>query len=110
MLVVVVTGLLVVGFSDVVGAVVAVVVVVDATVVGTVGVVVFELFVVEAVVAGSVGGTLGTSVCPVALVLVGLAGIFVEVLAVTLALALTFVGTAAAEFTDGTVVGTSFAE
>ena len=109
MLVVDVTGLLVVGFSDVDGAVVVVDAVEDATVVGTVTVV---GFVVGAAVAGSVGGTLGTSVtvCPVALVLVGLAGIFVELLAVTWVVVLTVAGTTAAEFVEGTVAVTSFAE
>lgn len=108
------TGLLVVGFSDVGGTVVVVVVVVvvDVTVVGTVTVVGFESFVVGAVVAGSVGGTLGTSVtvCPVALPLVEVAGLIAEVLVVTWGIALTVSGTAAAEFAEGTVSGTSFAE
>ena len=110
MLVVDVTGLLVVGFSDVGGAVVVVVVVVvDVTVVGTVTVV---GFVVGAVVAGSVGGTLGTSMtlCPVALVLVGLAGIFAEVLAFTWVVAVTLAGTAAVEFVEGTIVCASFSK
>ena len=109
MLVVDVTELLVVGFSDVGGVVIVVVVVEDVTVVGTVTV---EGFVVEAVVAGSVGGTLGTlvPVCPVALVLVGLGGIFSEVLVVTLVGALTVAGTVAAEFVEGTVTGPSFAD
>ena len=111
-----VTGLLVVGFSDVGGVVVVVVVVVvvDDTVVGTVTVAGFESLVVGATVAGSVGEALEVSVtmCPVALVLAELAVIIAEVLGGRWGVALMIAGPAAAEFTEGTVEGgtASFAE